>query len=187
MRWGRKWMGCETAVCHWLNSERAQDQRCSIKKTKQYFQQRYSSRHIYISLCDDSAMHEKSQRVYIPSKSIICVSSARTTSGHYKKVFPTGQNHCDLFTFVIPSRSLSPYHLRSTISCWRFYESSWWFYREWVWKSGSGVLKCMGREKKWSQNLNFLRLRGAKSQNWFASTHFLRPEIANSLWSRKKS
>ena len=125
--------------------------------------------------------------VYIPSKSIICVSSARTTSGHYKKVFPTGQNHCDLFTFVIPSRSLSPYHLRSTISCWRFYESSWWFYREWVWKSGSGVLKCTGREKKWSQNLNFLRLRGAKSQNWFASTHFLRPEIANSLWSRKKS
>ena len=39
--------------------------------------------------------------VYIPSKSIIYVSSARTTSGHYKKAFPTGQNHCDLFTFVM--------------------------------------------------------------------------------------
>ncbi len=56
------------------------------------------------------------------------------------------------------------------------------------------ILECMGREKKRSQNLEFLRLaklllrlRGAKSQKWFASTHFLRPEIANSLCSRKKS
>jgi len=38
--------------------------------------------------------------VYIPSKSIIYVTSSSTTAGHYKKAFPTGNNHCDLFDFV---------------------------------------------------------------------------------------
>jgi hypothetical protein len=38
--------------------------------------------------------------VYIPSKSIVYVSSATTTAGHYKKAFPTGKDHCDLFEFV---------------------------------------------------------------------------------------
>ncbi len=38
--------------------------------------------------------------VYIPSKSIVYVSSSTTTAGHYKKAFPTGKDHCDLFDFV---------------------------------------------------------------------------------------
>ena len=38
--------------------------------------------------------------VYIPSKSILYVSSSTTTAGHYKKAFPTGKDHCDLFDFV---------------------------------------------------------------------------------------
>ena len=31
----------------------------------------------------------------------MCLQQARTTSGYYKKAFSTGQNHCDLFTFVM--------------------------------------------------------------------------------------
>ena len=50
------------------------------------------------------------------------------------------------------------------------------------------AVECMGREKKRSQNLDFLRLanfflrlRGAKSQKSFATTPFLRLQNANSL------